>query len=321
MPGKAHAVVVWPAARGDRGMPPVSPQHRRWLARGRVVRVARGELLSQVLPVLDMVPPLEGFGALRLWGQTGTRPPGWVAAADPVFLEARLDHLVLHRIDAQLDDTDVLELFEELQRKLATDGTLGFTCAGTLGYVHRDRPMTTARGSPSLAQGDSPGDFMPTGEQARAHDRLQGEVQMSLYESDVNRRRADAGKPPVNALWIWGGGYAPRPSEGTLPQLYSDDPLFRGYWRSMSAAADAWPADLSACLESSPGRFVAVLPEASAATELDAHLAVLRRMLQRGRLRSVTLVFGDGLRADIDRWDALRLWRRDCTFLEENGSA
>jgi hypothetical protein len=162
---------------------------------------------------------------------------------------------------------------------------------------------------------------MPAGLPARAHDRLQSEVQMCLFESPVNQRRMAAGQRPVNALWLWGGGAASQ-SATVLPALYADDPLFRGYWLSASAEAADWPGSLPACLEASPAGFVAVLPEPEcpgADAALNAHVADLRRLLQRGRLRAMTVVSADGLRVDMSRWDSLRLWRRNSGILRGGG--
>lgn len=278
-------------------------------------RSAAGELLSQVLSILDVPAPSEGFGALRLWGQTGTRPGSWVAAADPVYLEARLDHLVLHRFDdAELGESEIADLFDHLQENLAADGDEGFLSKGRFGYIHRTHPMEVAGASPELAQGSSPEEFLPSGRQAKAHDRLQSEVQMSLFGSAVNERRANAGKPPVSGLWMWGGGIAPTVGRMPLPPLYANDPLLRGYWLAASAAVADWTGNLESCLERSPEGFVAALPTSVTggnAEPIDPQLAFLRRMLRRGRLRAVTLVTGGGLRVEVDRWSPLRLWRRE----------
>jgi hypothetical protein len=319
MQRKAHALVVLPG--GSNGM---SAQHRRWLARSKLHRSARGERLLQALSALGVKSPPEALGALRLWGQTGQRPVGWIAAADPVSFEARLDHLVLHALPG-LSARDVGEIFAYLQESLAVPDSVEFTSTGALGYVRRNLPMAVASVSPEVAQGSSPEAFLPSAAAARSHDRLQGEVQMRLYEAPVNQRRALAGMAPVNALWLWGGGVAQplaMPSMN-LPALFADDPLFKGYWRSVPAAVADWPGDLDACFKASPQGFVAVLPggkQADGAAAIDAHLSVLRRMLQRGRLRAVTVLFADGLRADRGRWDTLRLWRRDTTFPGESGS-
>jgi hypothetical protein len=321
MQRKAHALVVLPWSSDG-----MSARHRRWLARSRLLRSVRGEVLLHALAALGVTSPPEALGALRLWGQTGQRPAGWVAAADPVWFEARLDHLVLHPL-AELPAGEVSEIFAYLQKSLAAPDSVEFASAGTLGYVRRDQPMATASASPEVAQGSSPEAFLPSAGKTRAHDKLQGEIQMCLHEADVNRRRTQGGKPPVNALWLWGGGVLPpslkQSSAKNLPDLFADDPLFKGYWRSVLAPAADWPGDLDACLEASPRGFVAVLPDgeqAEGAAAIDAPLSVLRRMLRRGRLRAVTVFFADGLRADRGRWDALRPWRPDATFLKESGS-
>jgi hypothetical protein len=321
MQKKAHALVVLPWSPAG-----MSPQHRRWLARSRWLRSAPGEMLLQVLPVLGVTRAPQGLGALRLWGQTGQRPAGWVAAADPVCFEARLDHLVLHPLHG-LPEGEVSEMFVYLQQSLAAEDSVELTSIGTLGYLRRGQPMATASASPMLAQGSSPEAFLPSGVEATAHDRLQGEIQMCLYEADINRRRERAGMPPVNALWLWGGGAAPQvrmqTSGMTLPALFADDPLFKGYWLSVAVPVAPRPGDLDACLQASPRGFVAVLPDtgsADATAEIDLHLSVLRRMLQRGRLSAMTLLFAGGSRAHRRRWDALRLWRRNAALPTESVS-
>jgi hypothetical protein len=321
MQRKAHALVVLPW--GSNGM---SVQHRRWLARGKLLRSAHGERLLQALSALGARPPPEALGALRLWGQTGQQPTGWIAAADPVSFEARLDHLVLHALP-ELSAREVGEIFTYLQESLAAPDSVLFISIGALGYVRRNRPRAVASASPEVARGSSPEAFLPSGGAAGPHDRLQGEVQMCLYEAVINQRRAQAGMPPVNALWLWGGGVAQpslsRSSPMSLPVLFADDPLFKGYWRSVPAAVAGWPGDLDACLKASPQGFVAVPPggkQPDGAAAIDTHLSVLRRMLQRGRLRAVTVLFADGLRADRGCWDTLRLWRRGAPFPKESGS-
>jgi hypothetical protein len=322
MPVKKHAIVVLPPADRDGTFPPVPLRHQRWLARSRMAS-APGEILSRILSILAAPEPSEGLGALRLWGQTGAPPGGWVAAADPVFLEARLNHVVLHGADeVELDDAEVANIFTHLQENMAENGDEAFSSVGKFGYVHRRQPMEVALASPAVAQGDFPEDFLPAGEQAKAHNRLQSEVQMCLHDSAVNQRRACAGKAPITALWMWGGGIAPVLPGMPLPPLYAHDPLCRGYWLAASAAVADWTGDLESCLTRSPEGFVAVLPPAAAgsAEQIDVHLAFLRRMLRRGRLRAVTLLIGRGLQVNIGRWDALRLWRREFTLPgEESG--
>ena len=47
-------------------------------------------MFAGVLGVIAHALPAAGLAALRFWGQTGERSDAWIAAADPVHLEARL---------------------------------------------------------------------------------------------------------------------------------------------------------------------------------------------------------------------------------------
>jgi hypothetical protein len=57
-------------------------------------------------------------------------------------------------------------------------------------------------------------------------------------------------------------------------------------------------------------------PEASAAALRDC-LEKLRRMLRRGAINSLALIFRDGLSVEISRWDIWRFWRRTSPLLEK----
>lgn len=288
------------------------PASRRWLAKGRLRRSGgSAELLERVLSALDLPPSDGGIAALRLWGQTGERPDSPIAAADPVYLEPRLDRVCVHALsEGELPPDDVRAVFELLQVTLGSNGSgqpYEFTSIGATGYLRSEPPIATADVSPEIADGASPDLFLPEGETARSHDRLESEVQMCLHESAVNRRREAAGARPVNALWFWGGGMAPPAVERDLPVLFADDPVLRGYWRSSSSRVEAWPGSLGACLDAVAGRVVAVAP---ACGDPARHLADLRALLSEKKLRRAVLLFRDGSRVDLRTADRFRFWRR-----------
>jgi hypothetical protein len=309
-PRTCAAVVVLPSTGAGRLM---REAHRRWLG-GPALRVRTGEehLLS-ALSALGLPPPSSGLAALRLWGQTGERPEAWLAAADPVYLEPVRDRLSVHALGPRdVPRSDLRPLFEHLQATVAEGRPYAFELVDGLAYFRSSEPVATAAMSAANVPGEVLGGAMVEGEGAAAHDALQSEVQMSLHDAGVNRRRLESGLPPVNGLWLWGGGRAaPAPRE--LPDLYGDDPLFVGYWHSALSPVRPWPGSLSACLRASPGGFVAVTPRlapAEAAAVLDRELGALRGMLLRRRLHRATLLFRDGLGVDA-RWpDAWRFWRR-----------
>lgn len=301
--GEERQAVVAIAARVDevRGR-----ANRRWLERARATPGGRREeWLPRIVRALGLPPLRGGLAALRFLEQSGTPAPGWVAAADPVWLQAEMNRLRLHAMpEAALSAEDVRETFEWLAEQLdAGDTGHRFLAVGGAGYLCGP-PMPTAELSPALAQGAAPERWLPEGPSAREHHRLLAEVQMCLHDSDLNRRRLAAGAPPLNALWVWGGGEAP-PAERGLPMLFADDPVVRGFWRRASGDARAWPGGIQPCVEAGPG-FVALAP----AGDPDLLLAELRAAMQDGALPRLSLLFADGATVALRRMDRLRFWRR-----------
>jgi hypothetical protein len=293
---------------------------RTWLAQSNLARVPGDvELLSQLGGVLNLPYPEEGLAALRMWGQTGERPAAWIAAADPVYLEPRLDHLCLHDLSGiDIAPNEFRVLIEHLQDTLAGENQLGFIRLGQHGYLSAETPMPTSDVPAYVVNQKVPSDHLPEGPQAAAYRNLLSEVEMSLHDHDVNQRRLAKGKPPVNSLWLWGGGQAPLRTTRSLPPLFCEDPLLLGYWDSSNASASLWPGTMAACLkERQNSGFVAVTPGDENSTEfLEDCLRQLRAALQQKHLDRLTLLFRDGLRADIVRSQRLRFWRRDSRLLD-----
>ncbi len=296
-----------------------SPALRKRLAQSALrIDPTSGEMLARLTHILGIPFPEEGLAALRMWGQTGDRPTVWLAAADPVYLEPRLDHLCLHSLRRRgVPSTELRQLFDHLQSTLSEDSDFGFARLGSYGYVRADHGIATAQPSAYAIHGERPDVHLPAGDGADEYRRLISEVEMALHEHDVNNERAKNGLPPVNSLWIWGGGHAPARSDLGLPSLFSDDPLLIGYWESTTSISYQWPADIEACLQESANGFVAVAPDLIDDIPFLEHcVSVLVRALGRGVLSRVTLLSRDGLRADLGRRDSLRFWRRDTSLLD-----
>ena len=312
---KSTAVVVLPAVGGGRL---TDSSARRWLDRSGMGRLDEPrELLSRILRALNVQYPESGLGALRMWGQTGERPGVWIAAADPVYLEPRLDHLALHAQDANsVPPADLRRLIDHLQATLADDAEYGFARLGGFGYLRATKPFPTAEVPPYVVHLDMPNEYLPAGREADAYRKLASEVEMALHDHAVNLRRQEQGLQPINSLWLWGGGYAPEQTKGALPPLFSIDPLLVGYWLSHSGTVSAWTGDIASCAEHSPNGFVAVIPEQDDPQLLAGCLAELRELLHAGRLGRLELMFRDGVEARVERSHRWRFWRRASEFLE-----
>jgi len=312
---RTAAVVVLPAVSGGRLE---NPLLQRWLSRSDLQKATDPEeLLGSILRCLHLPYRTEGLGALRMWGQTGDRPTAWIAAADPVYLEARLDHLCLHALGgSSLPASDLRPLFDHLQRTLQDDSNFGFARLGSCGYLRATTPLATADIPPYVAHLDKPNDYLPSGEASAAYRRLTGEVEMALHDHEINLRRQAEGLQPVNGLWLWGGGYAPVQLTEPHPPLFSDDPLLKGYWLSKTGVAEPWPGTIAACLEASVAGFVAVVPADDDRDLLQHCLLELREALLTGRLSGLVLMFRDGISVNVRPHDNWRFWRRISQLLD-----
>jgi len=312
---KNAAIVVLPAVGGGRLK---SAPLRRWLARADLSQAGEPkELLGQILSILNLPTPRSGLAALRMWGQTGDRPTVWIAAADAIYLEPRLDHLRLHAIgSANVPTNDLRPLFDHLQTSLGDSEKIGFARVGSCGYLRAADPISTAAMPSYVVNGQSPNDYLPEGEGASGYRNLISEVEMSLHDHEVNLRRQSEGLQPVNCLWFWGGGYAPEQHTEPHPPLFANDPLLQGHWLSKTGVVANWPGNIAACLDASIAGFVAVTPTRDDPGLLEYCLQELYEALQSSRLSRLTLLFRDGVQAVVERQHAWRLWRNASALLD-----
>ena len=312
----AAVVVLPPVGNGrlqDRSL-------KAWLAQSDLTHEpGPKELLARVIQETGLPYPEQGFAALRMWGQTGDRPTKWIAAADPVYLEPRLDHLCLHALRGTgVEASQMRALIDHLQATLAVGTEYGFTRLGSYGYLSSKSPVATATMPAYVVDQQRPDEFLPAGGDTAAHRNLLSEIEMALHEHEVNLVREANGQLPINSLWLWGGGTTPEQITRAQPPLYSDDALLTGYWYSGTGVAEPWLGSITACIDQSVSGFVAETPEFDDRPELlESCLRELREALRSGRLSSLTLLFRDGLRAHVRRSHALRVWRRGSRLLEE----
>ncbi len=305
-----QAIVVLPAGMSGRIS---DPNQRRWLSRSTLRRPeTRSDMFARVLSAAGLTPPGEGLAALRLWGQTGDRPTVWIAAADPVYLEARLDHLCLHAlVGAQSPKSDLRAIFDHLQKALGEDSSFAFARVGKYAYLRSNEAISTAPLPAAAIDGQDPEEFMPSGQAAAGYLKLTGELQTCLHEHEVNLRREAQGLLPVNSVWFWGGGMAPEKKVALLPPFFGQEPLFQGYWESRTGVVAPWPGNFAECLDIAVKDLVVVTPAESGDSDaLAKYLDELRGLLKSGRLDRLVLLFRDGLTAEAGRFDAFRLWRR-----------
>jgi hypothetical protein len=317
----SEAIVVLPAALGDSVR---NSGLSRWLARGDLqVQDEPQEMLSSVLQAMALPAVKDGFAALRYWGQTGDRPKAWIAAADPVHIEATLDHLRLHCLwPDEWQAEELQQLLDELQAVLLDGDAMTINRIGDCAYLSGDSPLPTASLSAASLNGRDFSNDLPAGSAATRYHKLLSEIQMTMHTSITNQRRAEQNKRAINSLWIWGGGTSAEPEARDIPPLFANDSVFRGYWRSCLAQQTPWQVNLDDCVEHAPHGFVAITPDAAVSVEehadlLSCYLRDLHRILKNSGLRQLTLVFRNGLTARLSPRQVFRFWRRDAPIFAQ----
>lgn len=133
--------------------------------------------------------------------------PGWLCA-DPVHLRADVDTAIL--VEAEhltLTPDEARALVGELATMFAADGWRFEVADATQWYAHPPDRFSVPE-LPSVAElaGKDVGTLFRQIPQSVEWKRFYAELQMTLTQSGINRRREARGASPINALWFWGGG-------------------------------------------------------------------------------------------------------------------
>lgn len=279
------------------------PALRRWLARGRVRRVSSTESAARrVMNALGHSDVETDLGAIRYLAHNAQPRSEFIAAADPVYLEPRLDHLCVHRVTPP--PSELRALCEHLNALLATDGGPRLAVMDSCLYVLADEAIPTSRHTTDAIDGLSPDNFIPDGAAAAEYRRFISEVEMALHEHPVNVDRGSRGLQPINGLWLWGGGTMPSFESRALPLLASDDAHLVGNWAAHSG--DRVALDDGAILRD-VDRDAVIGPVG--AEQLPGMLSALKGMFG-GRIRELTVLGQDGLEVRHAARDWLRWIRR-----------
>ena len=125
-----------------------------------------------------------------------------------------------------------------------------------------------------------------------------------LHQHPVNAERRTRGLPPVNSLWLWGGGVLPQRVSTTLTGVISEDLLLLALAKraaisvqvrdevSVRAAAAGWLVDLQ---------------DQAVADITDTWWPLLQALAKR---QPIMLTFASGERWLHRPWHRLRWWRR-----------
>ncbi|HIF51424.1 MAG TPA: hypothetical protein EYQ42_07870 [Thiotrichaceae bacterium] len=162
-------------------------------------------------------------------------PEGLWLRADPVHVSADRDGLIL--IDSNqfvLNQRDALALAADINKLLEPHGVNLEVPDPYRWYlkVHEDYKLKTTPVDSVAGRDILP--FMPSGEDKVKLIQLMNDIQMTLHDSDVNKRREQEKTLPINSVWFWGYGKLPKIIERHWSFVASDEILAKGL--SMVAA-------------------------------------------------------------------------------------
>lgn len=240
-----------------------------------------------------------------LMGDAGTQV--WLSA-DPAWIQPDLNGarlLACGRLGLELHEARALG--ESLRATFADAGMQLEVTSADRWHVRVPDADVPAFAAPEQALGEDLYMHLPQGPQGRRWRALITEVQVILHQHPLNAQRRERGLPPVNSLWLWGGGVLPQRLNARHAGVASDDVLLRAL--AHRAGIAALSMDVAATALPAAGWLVDLqgLPAADIETAWSARIAAAMRR------QPVLLHFASGERWLHQPWHRLRFWRRSAT--------
>ncbi len=204
---------------------------------------------AQLLRYFDLHPNAWPVAALTRQSDAGDAAPSAWLRADPAWIRPDINGARLFACgDAlQLTHGDVDALLPAMQ-SLFTDA--GFSIDAPVPsrwYVRLPHEAKLPEfAEPANALGADLFEYLPRQDDTRCWSTLLSEAQVVLHNHPWNARRIAAGKPPVNSLWLWGGGVLPDLVTTSVATVATDGSLLRALAMASSTHITALPAAWSA---------------------------------------------------------------------------
>ncbi len=269
----------------------------------------RADAFHALAPEGTPKPPI---GAAALLAAPSAGAGAWVCVATPIFMSAGMSSVTLPA-------DGVLNLGPSEADTLAADFNRVFGGIGMRLTVGRaavllcvfDETLEVETHDPESAAGHDLFGFQPAGIDGPRLRRLMSEIEMWLFDHEVNRARVANARPPVTGLWLWGGGEASAAVPIVCGWAAGHDPFFSAFGSEKQLPREAG-AGVVVCAEQ-PGS------EAWADVE-QRWLAPAVAGLRSGRLTRLDLSAA-GRRFSVGRGPHLRFWRRSQPWWKSFGVA
>jgi len=133
---------------------------------------------------------------------------GSVLCADPCYLHADRDRLILFSDDLDISNEEALQLIAAIQPLLDEFGASLQCNQQQQWFISLEKMPELNFTALADVSGNSVHGFLPTGDEQQRLNwlRLWNEIQMLLFDFPLNTEREQQGKAPINSLWFWGQG-------------------------------------------------------------------------------------------------------------------
>ena len=179
---------------------------------------------------------------------------GYWLRADPVQLQADLSavYLVGNTL-LNLTTAETESFQQELNQFFKQDQLQLFTPAADRWYLQVNNAPQITTHSLNNTLGKNILEFMPQGAEHAYWRKLLTELQMLLYVSPGNQRRAQKGLPVVNGLWFWGAGQLPIINKMPWQTIWTEDILLRGLAQAANIPLASPPPQVQTILQQMTG--------------------------------------------------------------------
>lgn len=213
-----------------------SPLPRRWKKRGAFRELGELDESGLLARALGIDARNIAAAPLHYLGMTGNAPDGYCLFAFPVYLHARREQLVLMTGEdfelSEAESRSVMAALEEYFPHWRIERT-----RDAMWFILVDQDPDLATTPLQAVLGEDINEHLPRGGDAMEWVKALNEVQMILFDSEVNRKREAAGRPPVNSLWFWGGGRLPDIHIARWRQVVTNNPVAFGAARRAGIAS------------------------------------------------------------------------------------
>lgn len=265
-------------------------------------RLAYKGMTDRILEILGLPNSVGASATLEYCGLTGEPEPASCLRADPVHLITNHDHLAMSDpANLKLDHAEAEVFVSEILAQLAENSWQLHAPKPGAWYLTTNETIDMKTFPVRDVIGKNIYDYLPVGPDALRWQKLQIEIQGVLHTSEVNKKREQAGKLPINSLWFWGAGPQesidnPDPRPGWF--LWGNHYLLRGLEVTKNIIRKNLPTDAVSWIdELETGKHLVVIDEHEKDMNIDNATNIIKSSLgalKAGKINTLQLAASNG---------------------------